>query len=141
MEFDIKGVAYRAAKLSVFDQLHISRKLLPVLAGMASDFSQMQTVIREKNMAGAMESIVPKIAKELAALSNEDCNTVIYPCLSVVSRKNGDVWTAVFSHGVLQFDDISLFSLLQIVARVIGDSLGNFLQELPTIPTPAPQVG
>lgn len=51
MEFDIKGVAYRAAKLSVFDQLHISRKLLPVLAGMASDFSQMQTVIREKNEA------------------------------------------------------------------------------------------
>jgi hypothetical protein len=28
---------YRTAKLSVFDQLKVSRKLLPVLAGMVSD--------------------------------------------------------------------------------------------------------
>ena len=34
MEFEIKGVKYRTAKLSVFEQLKVSRKLLPVLAGM-----------------------------------------------------------------------------------------------------------
>lgn len=38
MEFEIKGVKYRTAKLSVFDQLKVTRKLLPVLAGMMSDF-------------------------------------------------------------------------------------------------------
>ncbi|STF64310.1 putative phage related protein [Escherichia coli] len=32
MEFEIKGVKYRTAKLSVFDQLKVTRKLLPVLA-------------------------------------------------------------------------------------------------------------
>jgi len=38
MEFEIKGVQYRTVKLSVFDQLKVSRKLLPVLAGMLADF-------------------------------------------------------------------------------------------------------
>ena len=44
MEFEIKGVKYRAAKLSVFDQLKVTRKLLPVLAGMMSDFGAFAPV-------------------------------------------------------------------------------------------------
>ncbi|WP_409197191.1 phage tail assembly chaperone, partial [Escherichia coli] len=43
MEFEIKGVKYRAAKLSVFDQLKVTRKLLPVLAGMMSDFGSIRS--------------------------------------------------------------------------------------------------
>ena len=31
----------------------------------------------------------------------------------------------------LRFDDIDLMTMLQLVARVVADSLGNFLQELP----------
>ena len=42
MEFEIKGVKYRTAKLNVFEQLKVSRKLLPVLAGMVSDFRSVQ---------------------------------------------------------------------------------------------------
>lgn len=38
MEFEIKGVKYRTAKLSVFEQLKVSRKLLPVLAGWLANF-------------------------------------------------------------------------------------------------------
>ena len=36
------------------------------------------------------------------------------------------------------FDDIDLFTLLQLVARVVADSLGNFLPALPTSATPDP---
>ena len=42
MECSIKGHNYRVAKLSVFDQLKVTRKLLPVLAGMMSDFGITQ---------------------------------------------------------------------------------------------------
>jgi hypothetical protein len=34
------------------------------------------------------------------------------------------------------FDDIDLFTMLQLVARVVADSLGNFLKELPASETP-----
>jgi hypothetical protein len=54
----------------------------------------------------------------------------------MVVRENGKQWTPVFRSGELMFDDIDLFSMLQLVARVVADSLGNFLKELPGSATP-----
>ncbi|HHV8663227.1 TPA: phage tail assembly chaperone, partial [Escherichia coli] len=70
----------------------------------------------------------------------EDVNAVIYPCLSVVSRQHEKGWTKVFDQGVLMFDDTDLFTMLQLVARVVADSLGNFLKELPASETSTPPV-
>ncbi|MBP2167726.1 hypothetical protein J2125_000918 [Erwinia toletana] len=131
MEFELKGQQYRAAKLSVFDQLKVSRKLLPVLAGMLADFQAVRAVAQGGDLYQAIEAVLPKIADALAEMSEEDTNAIIFPCLSVVSRQHGKGWTPLFTQGALMFDDIELFSMLQIVGRVVGDSLGNFLQELP----------
>lgn len=43
MEFEIKGVKYRTAKLSVFEQLKVSRKLLPVLMAMRRGMGQLSS--------------------------------------------------------------------------------------------------
>ncbi|EPJ5863781.1 MULTISPECIES: phage tail assembly chaperone [Klebsiella/Raoultella group] len=141
MEFQIKGVNYRAAKLDVFQQLKVSRKLLPVLAGLVSEFSMLKAQAVAGNSGAVMESVLPKIADTLAALPDDDVNAVIYPCLGVVSRQHEKGWVKVFDQGVLMFDDIDLFTMLQLVARVVADSLGNFLKELPASETvdPSPQ--
>lgn len=131
MEFEIKGHQYRTAKLNVFDQLKVSRKLLPVLAGMMSDFNGIKTAAQGGDIYQALEKSIPKIADSLAGMSEGDTNAIIHPCLSVVSRQHGKSWTPVFSQGELMFDDVDLFGMLQIVGRVVGDSLGNFLRELP----------
>jgi 5-formyltetrahydrofolate cyclo-ligase len=86
MEFEIKGVKYRTAKLSVFEQLKVSRKLLPVLAGMVSDFRSVQEKISSKDTEGAMATILPKIANAVSDLSDGDVDAILFPCLSVVSR-------------------------------------------------------
>lgn len=138
MEFEIKGVKYRTNKLSVFDQLKVSRKLLPVLAGMVSDFRSIQEKIRGKDTEGAMTTILPKIANAVAGLSDDDVNAILFPCLSVVSREHMKGWVPVCQHGEMAFDDIDLFTMLQLVARVVAESLGNFLRELPTAETPTP---
>ncbi|WP_307744475.1 phage tail assembly chaperone [uncultured Pantoea sp.] len=140
MEFDIKGVQYRTAKLSVFDQLKVSRKLLPVLAGMLTDFQGIKTAAEGGDVYKAMETALPKIADSLAGMSEEDTNAIIFPCLSVVSRQNGKAWAPVMSQGELMFDDIDLMSMLQMVGRVVGDSLGNFLPALPASETAPQQV-
>lgn len=131
MEFEIKGVNYRASKLSVFDQLKVSRKLLPVLAGMLGDFQGIKAAAQGGDVNKAIESALPKIADSLAEMSEEDTNAIIFPCLSVVARQNGKVWATVMVQGELMFDDIDLMSMLQIVGRVVGDSLGNFLPAAP----------
>jgi len=131
MEFEIKGVNYRASKLSVFDQLKVSRKLLPVLAGMLGDFQSIKSATQGGDVYKALETALPKIADSLAEMSEEDTNAIIFPCLSVVARQNGKVWAPVMSQNELMFDDIDLMGMLQIVGRVVGDSLGNFLPAAP----------
>ncbi|MFT1010941.1 phage tail assembly chaperone [Enterobacter hormaechei] len=132
MEITIKDHQYRIGKLSVFEQLKVSRKLLPVLAGLVSDFRTVQAKVNAKDTEGALESILPKIADAVSGLSDADVDAILFPCLQVVARQHGKGWVQVCQQGSMAFDDIDLFVMLQLVARVVADSLGNFLQELPT---------
>lgn len=136
MEITIKDQQYRIAKLSVFEQLKVSRKLLPVLAGMVADFRHVQTKMSEKDTEGALETILPKIADAVSSLSDDDVDAILFPCLKVVSRQHLKGWVPVCQQGNMAFDDIDLFVMLQLVARVVADSLGNFLPVLPTSETP-----
>lgn len=120
MEIEINGHEYRATKLSVFDQLKVTRKLLPVLSGLTGELQKLQQ--GEMPMA----AVLPVMANAIAQMSDEDCNAILHPCLAVVSRKNTKAWTPIFRQGELMFDDIDLKTMLEIVAQVIGDSLGNF---------------
>ena len=150
MECTIKGMNYRANKLGVFEQLKVSRKLLPILAGLMADFSSIKAMLptTTKLDSGNLDklepvfnTLLPRIADELSKLTEEDTNAIIHPCLAMVVRENGKQWTPVFRSGELMFDDIDLFSMLQLVARVVADSLGNFLPELPDNATPTQKVG
>lgn len=138
MEITIKDQQYRIGKLSVFEQLKVSRKLLPVLAGLVSDFRNIQSRLSAKDTEGALESILPKIADAVSGLSDADVDAILFPCLQVVARQHGKGWVPVCQQGTLAFDDIDLFVMLQLVARVVADSLGNFLQGLPTSETNTP---
>lgn len=156
MEFEIKGVNYRANKLGVFEQLKVSRKLLPILAGLVSDFGSIKSLLPASGveelfnpeegdktvnldrLEPIFNTLLPRIADELSKLSEDDTNAIIHPCLAVVGRQNGKTWAPVFRSGELMFDDIDLFSMLQLVARVVADSLGNFLPEPPASETPTP---
>ena len=138
MEITIKDQKYRIGKLSVFEQLKVSRKLLPVLAGLVSDFRNIQSRLSAKDTEGALESILPKIADAVSGLSDADVDAILFPCLQVVARQHGKGWVPICQQGTMAFDDIDLFVMLQLVARVVADSLGNFLQGLPTSETAIP---
>lgn len=148
MEFEIKGVQYRTAKLSVFDQLKVTRKLLPVLAGIMPDMQSIKNALPKESgesnpqaVYGVLEKALPKIAEKLADMTEEDTNAIIFPCLSVVSRNHGKGWAAVMQSGELMFDDIDLMSMLQMVGHVVGDSLGNFLPAAPASEMQPPPAG
>ncbi len=119
MEFEIKGVKYRVAKLSVFDQLKVTRKLLPVLAGMMSDFGSIRSrlpadgkidTVKFEQLKPVFETMLPRIAEELSSLTEDDTDAIIHPCLAVVSRRHMDGWVPVFTRGELMFDDMTCWS-------------------------------
>ncbi|WP_213993452.1 phage tail assembly chaperone [Sodalis sp. dw_96] len=124
MEFELKGNQYRTSTLGVFDQLKVSRKLLPVIADMLGEL---------KNGESSLLDALPKIAQTIAALKDEDCDAIMFPCLAVARRKQGTHWAQVFdrSSDTLMFDDLELMDVLHIVANVVGESLGNFFHDLP----------
>lgn len=145
MEFTINGVEYRAAKLTVFDQLKVSRKVLPLIAKIVSDVALLKNALKDKQpdseaIFKTIETVLPKIADVLAEMPDESVDAILHPCLKVVSRKApvGNAWVPIFSDGQLMFDEIDLFTMLGIAARVVGDNLGNFLNALPTTETATP---
>ncbi len=133
MEFTINDIDYRVSKLSVFEQLKVARKLLPVLTGAVTELRSVQ----DSASGSTFETVLPKIAEAISGLSDESVNAILFPCLAVVSRQHLKSWVPVLSGETLAFDDIDLFTMLQIVARVVADSLGNFLHALPTSETAA----
>ena len=136
MQFEINGQQYRTAKMDVFAQFRVARKLVPVLAGMASDLSVIREAADDKSkIMDAVTAVLPKIANSLADMSDESVDAIIKPCLATVSRQNGTNWPAVSNGGVLMFDDITLPVMLQLVGKVIGENIGGFLQELPASET------
>lgn len=120
MDIELNGNTYRVGKLSVFDQLKVARKLLPILSGMVGELQKL------RSGEAVIETLLPAIASAVAGMSDSDCDAILHPCLSVVSRQNSNKWMPVFRQGELMFDDIDLISMLNVVAQVIGDSLGNF---------------
>ncbi|TDT01686.1 Bacteriophage protein [Erwinia rhapontici] len=145
MEFSINGVEYRAVKLDVFAQLKVCRKLLPLLSSVVADLSELRGAAGNLSadsaaLNNAINTVLPKIADVVADMPDESVDAILHPCLSVVSRKSAaGNWTPVFTQGLLMFDDIDLFTMLNIAGRVVADNLGNFLPAPPTSETAAPQ--
>jgi hypothetical protein len=92
MDFEIKGKQYRAAKLSVFDQLKVSRKLLPLIAKLVSDASMLRAAAQNKTASkeqlfSVLETILPKIADVLADMPDETVNSILHPCFRLSRAK------------------------------------------------------
>ena len=131
-EFEIAGNTYRIGKLSTFTQLHVSRRMAPLIPKLIPVFVKLfKDGALTKDLNGLAE-ILPPLADGIATMSDEDSEYVIGNCLSVVQRSHVNGWTAVWDsqNKACMFDDIDLGVILQLVMRVIQSSLGSFISGL-----------
>ncbi len=155
IEFEINGLKFRAGKLDVFKQLHVSRKVAPVLPKLMPVFLEFaksaQTAAAVVYPTGtapaggvdlaAMASAVEPLAKVLAEMPDADVEYVVNACLSVVAINQANNWANVLApSGIVMFDAVDMPVTVQLVAKVIQDSLGPFLSGFlakvpPTNPT------
>jgi len=131
IEFDIAGQKYRAAKLDTIKQLHVSRKIGPVLPKLLPVFVQFTRSAKAGEAHEDLEGIaaaVEPLAQVLAEMSDADFEYVVNTCLASVHRNQMNNWAPVFvAGGGLMFDDIDLGATVHLVAKVIWHSLGPFL--------------
>lgn len=137
----IGGHDYTIGRLNALDQLHVSRKIAPIVPNIMPILTEVakgdlekviESIEADENaelsglepLAKALEPFMEAIAK----IPEEDVNYVIYKCLSVVKR-NG----AVVCRGEsIMFDDLDMNHLLPLTVAVIRTNLGNFIQGLLT---------
>ena len=140
-EFEVGGQTYRIGKLDAFRQFHVSRRIAPIIPTLVPVFVKLAREGSLTNdIAGLSELLVP-FAEGIANMSDEASEYLIANCLSVVQRKNATGWAQVWNTQgkVCMFDDMDLGIIMQLVMKVIQDSLGPFIQGLLTSQASGPQ--
>lgn len=129
IEFELQGQTYRIGKLDAFKQWHVSRRIAPIVPTLIPIFMEISK--GSKDIPSISELLQP-LADCLAGMSDEQSEYVIATCLSVAQRKSGSNWAAVWNKGAnaCMFDDMDLSVIIQIVIKVVQDSLGPFIQGL-----------
>lgn len=126
----INGTNYDIGKLNALEQLHVTRRLAPLLkayeglAGVLADATDEASSIKALGEAGEV----------LAALPEDDVNYIIKTSLKAVRRQGpgGTGWCSMTSSaGDLMFADMPLPELIQLVFAVLRGSLGDFFGAFP----------
>ncbi|RJL71687.1 phage tail assembly chaperone [Acinetobacter radioresistens] len=134
---------YTIGRLNALDQLHVSRKIAPIVPNLIPIISEVAKGGLAKaieaidansenldgvdisNLDGLSTALAP-LMNAIAAMSEDDTNYVIHKTLSVVHREG-----AILCRGEsIMFDDLDMMQILPLVIAVIRHNLGNFIQGL-----------
>lgn len=131
IEFEINDLKFRAEKLDTFKQLHVSRKVGPILPKLLPVFVQFTKSAKDGAPADDLTAIaaaVEPLTQVLADMPDSDFEYVVNTCLSVVQVNQANNWAPVLApNGAMMFDAVDLGVTVQLVAKVIWHSLGPFL--------------
>lgn len=145
MQIKIDNHNYTIGRLNALDQLHVSRKIAPIVPNLIPIISEVAKGGLAKaieaidansenldgvdisNLDGLSTALAP-LMNAIAAMSEDDTNYVIHKTLSVVHREG-----AILCRGEsIMFDDLDMMQILPLVIAVIRHNLGNFIQGLLT---------
>ncbi len=134
-EFEVGGRTYRAEKLNAFQQLHVMRRISPLLvpvlqiAAFAQGGGLAESVKEQPDLLGPLLSL-------LATLPDEALEYVIGTCLGALKVQTNPgvfvpLWIAPAKRTIVEeLNDIG--HLLPLVVSVIQEDLGGFFTALPT---------
>lgn len=140
MEFESGGYNFRVDKLNAFDQLHLSRKIAPLLPALAPVLVKYVEIGN-----GMLSSKIVEIAElagpftvALSNMTNEDAEQVMNMTLASVKVQTDlgkNVWMPLWNPGAkmaieTELDDLG--KLLPVAIKVITFNLGNFIDGLLT---------
>lgn len=142
MEAEIGGNTYRIGKLDARTQLHVWRRLAPIVsaAGGLASIGAIRNVAESTDadqvsteQLGAYAAMLGPLLDAVAKLPDEDVDYILNVALQAVMRKGeGDTgWHPVMRGGAMMFDDIGPIQMLEIAGRVVigspgGGGIGDF---------------
>ena len=138
-ELEIAEVHYRTGRLDAYQQLHVFRKLSPLLSGLFETIARTSQAIEGAKAANgsvieaeidAFSAIGP-VARAFAEMPQDDLDFVLKTCLGVCTRRNQQgAWVKVSNEqGQLMFEEIDLNAMLRLANAVVQDNLSNFFRD------------
>lgn len=129
IEFEVKGIKYRADAMSARVQFHVVRRLAKIFEGVAALFGGDKGDANAAQMGAAL-------LDSFGSLPDADADYVIDACLDTVKRDMGQGlgWADLRKSGA-QMYPLSLYELGGVLFYVLRGNLDNFFAELP------PEVG
>ncbi len=147
-EVEIDGMTFLCNKLPTRKQLHVAKRILPVLKGLQPLFAGgNQRLVSGGNGVNPMQ-VVPDISiiDGLAALTDtlgmmpdSDMDFIVDNCLDMVKWKQGDRWMPLRQGSAMMVQAVSddLATQLRLVWEVLNESLSSFsLEKLLNSPNP-----
>lgn len=136
MQTTIKGHVYSIGKMDAFKQFHVARRLAPLLFATSTG---LLARLRGGEMAGddfaSMVSAAEPMIQVISSMNDTDSQYILDSCLAVCQRRQDTGFQRVQTDtGQFLFADIDLPVVLQLVAAVLKDNLGNFFDALPDQP-------
>jgi hypothetical protein len=134
-DFEVDGKRYRTNKrLDAFSQLHLARKLAPLIVSLTPSQEMRQKLQADANGDGRplvdIAELAMPVIEGLAEMKTEDVDFISSTCLGVVQRYQGAAWADIWNGPAkrMMFDDIDGMALLQITFNVLQENLANFMR-------------
>jgi hypothetical protein len=135
IEINESGHDYRIGRMDAFKQLHVSRRLAPIIPTLLPVLLQVakNEGLSVNDIANSAKILQP-FADAMAGMSDADAEYVMTACLAVVQRHSANAWAPVWSERAksCMFDDIDLGVMMKLTLEVVKDSLGPFIRGLLT---------
>lgn len=137
IEFVHKDQYYRARKMDTFTQMNVLSRCGGIIGPMFS----MRAPAPDEGDEGERRAgeQVNAFLEALRKMTDDERRYVAEACLTLVQRRQGvngaEVWADLFRNGRFMFQDVdNLFDMLQIVSRVLRETLLGFLSIQPEDP-------
>lgn len=135
---EVAGVKYRIDALSALTQLHIGRRILPALVATGIRATELARLPKEEGDEVGFAHLMEPAVKIMGHMSDEDVDYVLFACLAVVKRQQGERFAPVVNGKHLVFEDIEMPMMVRLAAAVIQENMGGFFALLPGV-SPSPE--
>lgn len=120
---EVANKEYEVGKLSALDQFHVLRRLMPTIAAVGVTAAQLKSF-------NWMEMLGP-ISDALSKMTDDEANYLIFKCLSVVRRRDGEMLARVTTpDGQLMYQDMDMMTMIRLVVEVVKFNHSGFFSLL-----------
>lgn len=138
-EVEVNGNAYLIGRIDAMKQLHVSRRVMPVLVAAGISIAEIGSAAQMSE--AVLLRLADKALDVVSKMSDADFEYVVRAALGVVKRRpagSQDPWAPVMNGSLFQFGDMDQRTIIQVSIASLRENMGGFFQPAPdTTSTPA----